>query len=81
MKDAAKQLDIDMEDAGDLVHEDGSGDLTEATAELLPKGKVPWAVAHGPRMAHLPGTAQQPRKVGPGALSSRGQPPGVPPGS
>lgn len=35
MKDAAKQLDIDMEDAGDLVHEDGSGDLTEATAELL----------------------------------------------
>lgn len=35
MKDAAKQLALDMEDAGDLVHEDGGGELTEATAELL----------------------------------------------
>ena len=36
MKDAARQLALDMEDAGNLVHDqDGGGDLTEATAELL----------------------------------------------
>ena len=36
MLDASQQLALDMEDAGDLVHDaDGNGDLTEATAELL----------------------------------------------
>lgn len=36
MLDASQQLALNMEDAGDLVHDaDGTGELTEATAELL----------------------------------------------
>lgn len=35
MLEASQQLALNMEDAGDLVHEDGGGELTEATAELL----------------------------------------------
>lgn len=36
MLEASQQLALDVEDVGDLVHdEDGGGELTEATAELL----------------------------------------------